>query len=121
MWHKNRFWSLAVAESAEKLAQQLTEFTWTGCQAFELGRYILANDATSPDGAQEYGVLLSDPNDESRLIQIESITFSWCSEERALELIQRMLFGEFDLNVLGHVAHFRIQAAGEHEFCHLCR
>ncbi len=74
MWHSQRHWSLVTAESAEKLAHQLTEFTWTGCQAMQLGRYVLANDATSPDGAQEYGVLQPDPEDGSRLIQIESIT-----------------------------------------------
>ncbi|MBX3439812.1 MAG: hypothetical protein KF861_20145 [Planctomycetaceae bacterium] len=121
MWHKQRFWSLQAVESAEKLTQQLTEFTWTGCQAFELGGYILANDATSPNGAQEYGVLRPDPDDDSRLIQIESITFSWCSEARALELLQRMLRGEFDLHVLGHLGRSQFQAPERHGFCPLCR
>lgn len=121
MWHSKRRWSLRTAESAEKLAHQLTEFTWTGCQAFSLGEYILANDATSADGAQEYGVLRPDPEDGSRLIQIESITFSWCSEERALELLQRMFQGEFDLHVLGYFCRSRFQTSEQHGFCLLCR
>lgn len=120
MWHSKRYWSLSLAESAERLAHQLTEFTWTGCQAMQLGQYLLANDATSPDGAQEYGVLRQDPNDASRLIQIESITFSWCTEEQALELLQAMLRGEFDLNVLGHVQRSRFHAPERHGFCPLC-
>lgn len=83
---------------------------------FELGGYILANDATSVDGAQEYGVLRPDPGDDLRLMQIESTTFSWCSEERAPELLQ----GEFDGHVLGHVARSRIQTPDCHGFGFLC-
>jgi len=121
MWHKKRIWSVHPAESAEMLAQELTELTWTGCQAFSLGGYILANDATCADGAQEYEVLRPDPDDTSRLLQIESITFSWCSEEHALELLQKMLRGEFDLYVLAHVARSRFQTPELHGVCPLCR
>jgi len=121
MWHEQRSWFQVPASSAEGLAHQLTEMTWTGCQAFTLSRYILANDATSADGAQEYGVFLPDPGSASRLIQIESITFSWFSEECALEYLNRMLRGEFDGGVLDHVERSRIQTPDRHGFCSLCR
>src|SRR5690606_8979107 len=117
MWHETRCWSQVAAASAESLAHQLTKLTWTGCQAFSLGPYLLANDAFSPDGAQEYGVLLPDSDNASRLIQIESITFSWCSEPRALELLNRMLRREFDKRVLGFVSRSQIQAPNRHGRC----
>ena len=119
MLHKNRRWSVWPADSAEALAKMLVQATWTGCQAFTLGGYLFANDAFSGNGAQEYVVLKPSPDGNS-LVEIESITFSWCSEERALELIRETLSGKFDANSYGLVDRSRFQPAAEHKTCYLC-
>ncbi len=94
MFHSKRRWCVAPVESAEVLAEKLTEHTWTLCTAFSLGGYLFLNDATSEDGAQEYAVLKV--SEAGVHIQVESITFSWCTRERALELIREVLAGKFD-------------------------
>jgi hypothetical protein len=99
------------------LADALTNFTWTSCQAFELAGYVFANDATSPDGAQEYAVLR---NRNGEFVQIESITFSWCSEAQATALIERALAGQFDGNHFGVVAACRFQTPDVHGSCQFC-
>ena len=63
--------------------------------AFELHGYLFANDSTCADGAQEYAVLRTSVDNDS-LKEIESITFSWCSERRALELIHQVCSGDSD-------------------------
>lgn len=120
MLHSKRVWSVSPVESPEILAQKLTQSTWTGCTAMEFRGYLFANDATSPDGAQEYAVLK--PSREGHdLVQIESITFSWCTEAQALELIQRICSGEFDAVDCGRVSRERFQTLAEHGLCYLCR
>ena len=57
MLHRKRSWSIAPVDDAEALAEKLTQSTWCGCNGFRLGKYLFVNDSTSPDGAQEYGVL----------------------------------------------------------------
>jgi hypothetical protein len=117
MLHRKRIWSIAPAESAESLAEQLTQCTWCGCNGFALGGYLFVNDATCADGAQEYGVLRKR---DDRYVQIESITFSWMTAEKALDLIRRVLAGEFDDDRYGVVDARRIETAEEHGRCHLC-
>ena len=120
MLHKRRIWSVSPVESAEELARKLTQCTWCGCNAFLLGKYLFANDSTSADGAQEYAVLHPDAG-SAELMQIESISFSWCSEPRALELIERIVAGEFDAVVYDRVSRDRFQTPREHGTCHLCQ
>lgn len=120
MLHRNRVWSVAPVASAEELAEKLTEHTWTCCQAFELPGYIFASDATCGDGAQEYAVLRRVKH-ASEFVQIESITFSWCTFEKALALIRRIIAGEFDACVYGHVPGWRLQTPAAHGRCHLCQ
>jgi hypothetical protein len=118
MLHRKRIWVVAEAESAERLSHHLTQCTWCGCNGFRLGRYLFVNDATSPDGAQEYAVLRSEVND---YVQIESLTFSWMNECQALEIIQRVLAGEFDKQVFGEqIDRRRLQTPTEHRQCQLC-
>ena len=118
MLHRKRAWSIAPAESAEWLAYQLTQCTWCGCDCFRLGRYLFANDATCADGAQEYAVLRPDGG---HYVQIESLTFSWMSESKALELIQRVLAGEFNNDVFGELIDRRwLQTPEDHGRCYLC-
>jgi len=109
--------TFAVA-SAEDLAEKLTEHTWTGCSAFELGGYLFLNDATCADGAQEYAVVK--PLPDGGFEQIESITFSWCNQDRALELIRKVLAGDFDQADYRRLVTPRLETSEKHERCHLC-
>jgi hypothetical protein len=120
MLHRKRLWSVSPVAFAEELAEKLTEHTWTCCQAFELDGYVFASDATCGDGAQEYAVFRRDDN-SGEFVQIESITFSWCSQEKALELIRRITTGEFDACEYGRVSSERLQTPAEHGTCHLCQ
>jgi hypothetical protein len=117
MLHSKRIWSIVPAESAEWLAEQLTQCTWCGCNGFRLGDYVFVNDATCADGAQEYGALKEDGD---HYVQIESVTFSWMTREEALAIIRRIVAGEFDHASYGTVAGNRPQAPDQHGRCHLC-
>ena len=94
MLHERRFFHCSEVETAELLAEWLTERTWTTCSAFYLrgrGDVVFANDSTSADGAQEYAVFVRAGN---RWRQVESIAFGWCTHEEALGYIRRALAGE---------------------------
>ncbi len=130
MFHSKRRWCVAPVENAEVLAEKLTEHTWTLCTAFQLGgpacpcpsdrraagSYLFLNDATSEDGAQEYAVLKVA---KAAYIQIESITFSWCTRERALELIRQVLAGKFDAEGFYGPVRPWLEAPENH-CCQLC-
>ncbi len=119
MLHRNRTWSLQSIGGRELLAYKLSHLTWTSCQAFGLEGYIFANDSTGPDGAQEYAVLKAS-KDLNQLVQIESVTFSWCSEERSLELVKQTCFGDFDHQLFEEIARSRFQTDAEHGRCPFC-
>ena len=67
--------------------------TWTLCTGFALEhggeRYLFLNDSFSEDGAQEYAVLRCGR-------QVESVTFGWCTYERAIEIIRDILAGQVE-------------------------
>jgi hypothetical protein len=108
MLHPKRLFQVTEVTSAEELAQKLTEMTWTLCQGFRLGELLFVNDSFSEDGAQEYAVFRGDE-------QVESVTFGWCKEARALELI-RMFEGEAN----EHLGHFELRLEREGHRCDLC-
>ena len=114
MLHKKRSFTVEAVETAEELAKKLTQYTWCGCNGFRLGDVLYLNDSFSPDGAQEYGVVYAGK-------QIESITFGWCSEPQALELIKQMeqQVKDNSFNVYSDVEN-AIQSSTEHGRCHLC-
>lgn len=119
MLHR-RTWSLSTVETAEELAEKLSEMTWCGCAAFRVcgAPYLYLNDSFSADGAQEYAVLKPDGPD---YVQVESITFSWCSREKALEYIRRIVAGEFDNASYALRVTARIEPSEKHRPCHNCR
>ena len=119
MLHANRTWCVSTVESAEELATKLCETTWCCCTAFELDGYVFANDSTSPDGAQEYGVLkrMEGP---AHYLQVESITFGWCNRDECLRHIQRTLAGEYDSSPFVHAVKVDIQTSEEHGRCGHC-
>jgi hypothetical protein len=105
-------------EAVEDLAIKLTQHTWTCCTAFELCGYVLVNDSTSADGAQEYAVLMRLADGTWR--QIESITFGWCTTEKAADLLRRIIAGEFDDADYAVPVEPRLETPAEHGSCHLC-
>ena len=119
MMHSNRVWSVTPVASADELARKLTETTWTCCTAFAIGEYLWLNDATCPDGAQEYAVVKRTGPD-GRLLQIESITFSWCDHNKALALIEQTLRGEHDDSDFAHEVSLDLESPDEHGRCRHC-
>lgn len=74
--------TLALALSSEG-------YTHTLCTAFRLSAdVVIANDATSEDGAGEWAVLRAEPGGTWR--QIDSITFGWMRPSAALNALKRV-------------------------------
>ena len=72
-----RRWCVTDVSCAEHLAVALTGQTWCGCTGFRFGGYLWLNDATSPDGAQEFAVVRIRDH-----AQVESVTFGWVDATR---------------------------------------
>jgi hypothetical protein len=119
MLHNKRRWCVTPVSSAEELARKLTESTWCGCTAFALGDYWFLNDSTCPDGAQEFGVVKIDGGN-GKPIQVESITFGWCNETKALEYIRDTLNGRYDRSDFTHEVAPTIENPQQHGRCHHC-
>ena len=119
MFHAKRRWCVGPIDTPEALAKKLTQQTWTLCTGFSLGDYLFLNDATCEDGAGEYGVVQGGFAGPHR--QIESVTFSWCNESRALELIKECLNCAWDKSDFGHAVELtgRLDPVGNHH-CRLC-
>jgi len=77
------------------------------CTGFQIGGYAFLNDATSEDGAQEFGVVRTDQplfartnrkNSEQvhTVDQVESITASWMDRAEMEEFITELLQGSAD-------------------------
>jgi hypothetical protein len=104
MIHARRLFQVTQVATAEELATKLTEMTWVLCQGFRLGELLFVNDSFSGDGAQEYAVFRGTE-------QVESVTFGWCKEARALELIRELQaganehLGRFDLRLVKSEGH----------------
>lgn len=83
-----------------------------------MGKYLWLNDATSPDGAQEFAVIKQ--CDDSTFVQIESITFSWCDFDAAQRFIEATLAGEDDeSDFCRHVSPV-LQTPKQHGRCPHC-
>lgn len=122
MMHKRR-WVVSVVPTMEQLAEMLTQRTWTLCSGFSVDGhpdYFSLNDATHEDGAAEFTIVsggMSGPH-----VQIESITFSWCSIDSALDYIRKALAGEYDASSFAHALDLvgRLDPPERHGRCHLC-
>lgn len=117
MLHRTRIWTIAIETSAEALAERLTQHTWCCCNGFRLEDYLFVNDATCADGAQEYAALKLRGD---RYVQIESLTFSWMTQEQAFDIIRQVLAGRFDHEQYDVVEMRRMQTLAEHGRCHHC-
>ena len=103
--------------SVRKLAELLTEMTWTLCTGWRLHAenqvlYVL-NDSTSEDGAQEYAILASDGR------QLETITFGWCNADEAETHIWEILNGSDMSDWLGRWP-LLVEPSEEHTRCYHC-
>ena len=87
MVHTKRQYNIAKVETVEELAEKLKATTWTLCTGFEHEGCLFLNDSFTEDSAQEYAVIKSGR-------QVESITFSWCSQEEAQEAIRDVIAGK---------------------------
>ena len=124
MMHERRRWMVGPVASAEELADMLTQRTWTLCSGFYvIGHedYLFLNDATCEDGAGEYAVIrgrIDAPDHE----QIESITFSWCSRQNAIDYICQILAGDYDQSDYARPVYLigKLDAPDWHRRCHLC-
>lgn len=126
MMHKNRTWSIydATELTPEELAEKLTQHTWTTCTAFQRGPVLYLNDSTSEDGAFECAmveVFVRHSDKEVSGIQFESVTFGWCTPEKAACYIRQYddsdardkLAADFGQNVT-----VKLHAAGD--YCPAC-
>jgi hypothetical protein len=114
MFSHNRVWSIAEATSVATLAYDLTQTSWTLCQGFRLCGYLFLNDSTSENGAQEFAVVR-----EEDCQQVESITFGWCTEERAAKHLLNALAGDCN-EQMGAVHPWQIESRDQHGTCYLC-
>jgi hypothetical protein len=122
MMHAKRRWGVGPAASAEELARMLTQSTWTLCSGFYVEghpNYLFLNDATHEDGAAEYAVVRGGL-DAKEHVQIESITFSWCTYEQALDYVRKALAGEMDGYDFARPVQPRLEPIKRHGRCHLC-
>lgn len=116
--HKKRRWFVGPVDSAETLAEKLTQHSWTLCTGFELLGYLFLNDATSEDGAQEYAIVRRPAEPGQPWIQVESITFSWCTGQEALMYIRNAVQGTWDAT--GRPVTPVVETVTEHGRCGLC-
>ena len=124
MLFPDRTWCLTEVPSSQALARMLTKQTWCRFAAFFVEGHdsvLFFNDATSPDGAQEYGVMFR--SSRGVIHQVDSITFSWCTTERAKWLIDQ--FHDVRPNQLqldGRIVPDQIETPEKHRtrLCPLC-
>lgn len=119
MWHRRRRWQVSLVDSAEELTDKLTRFTWTPCTGFQVrgSPYLFLNDATSPDGAQEWAIVLGEGE---AFPQVESITFSWCQPFEAREYVAKALAGRYAY-LYDLIDPKQVETPDPHGSCRHCR
>jgi len=117
MMHKHRRWTVTEVSTARALAEKLANgTTWTTCSGWFLSgspEVVFLNDATGPDGAQEYAVVRREA--DGLYYQIESITMSWCTVDKAEAYILAEILRGPDVPPEMHVrVEPRIETVEEH-------
>lgn len=97
-----------------------TQVLCTGAYVRGHPEHLFLNDATGEDGAGEYAVIAGGLGGTSHR-QVESITFSWCTYDRALMHIQKAIAGEYDGTDLAVALVLRLEKPQQHGFCRWCR
>ena len=120
MIHKDRRWCMHLAVDVDDLAEKLTNFTWSTCQAFQLKGYLFLNDSDSREEAQRYVVLQRLPDET--LTEIESITLNWSTAARVLEQLHRVVSGEYDMPAeQAERVDVTVEKPEKHGICDACR
>lgn len=122
MMHTRRRWSLSEVPDSKALAKMLSSYTYSCCTAFVVvdhPEYLFLNDATSPSGAQEYAVVRGGLGAPYH-VQVESITFDWCTTPRAYRYIEETLRGRYDLAAWALPVHVLVELAVDHTECRHC-
>lgn len=119
MMHAHRQWVVTPVASPEELAHKLTEHSWCGCNGFNLNGYLFLNDATSPDGAQEYAIV-KQVGPDGQPWQVESVTFSWCDFDRALQIICEVTSGAADDHPWARRVAPQLETVEAHGRCRHC-
>lgn len=107
MLHDSRRWSALPQPyaSAEEMFERFSLCdTWTLCSAFWCNDILWLNDSFSEDSAQEYAVCrICHDYGDGRLIvlQLESITTSWCTLEKLIDYHKQAIDGVFDETPFG--------------------
>jgi hypothetical protein len=122
MLHAKRQFSVENIEAAEQLAEMLCDRSWCLCQGFRHRGYLMLNDATSEDGAQEFAAYKE--LEGGLVLQVDSLTISWMDREEIDRCIQKLTEGNFD-----HVAkmlrsqpqRLQLETPEEHGTCRCCR
>lgn len=115
-YHTNRHWQITDAPAdARAFARKLAGSSWTLCTGFRFGEYLLLNDATGEDGAQEFAVV-----HEETLVQVESLTVGWMNEARLFEFLADLKIGAVELVRMGTMRRDRIETPDEHGTCPHC-
>lgn len=118
MMHTKRRWCVGDIAEPELLADRLNAGRcWCLCTGFRHGGYLFLNDATCEDGGMEFGAI----KDDGSFKQVESITFSWCDRDKALEYIKGVVAGEYDSQAWDSgVKPECIDTLASHERCNFC-
>ncbi len=122
MMHRNRRWGVGPVPTPEDLARKLTDQTWTLCTGFYVQGhedYLFLNDASHEDGAGEYAVVRGRIG-SAEYVQLESITFSWCTYEKALAYVQQAIAGQMDDSEFATPLKLHVETLAQHQRCHLC-
>ncbi len=92
MFFPNRTWCLTGVPSSQALAEMLTRQTWPTCSGFFVTGHrsvLFLNDATGPDGDQEYVVMYR--NRHGIIGEMDSITVNSFTHERIAWLVDQFL------------------------------
>jgi len=120
--HPHRRFSVATVDQAEQLAEMLHERSWCLCQGFAHRGYVLLNDATSEDGAQEFAAYRE--FQDGQLLQVESLTISWMNREQIDRCIRDLADGNFDdvaTLLRSQPERLALQTPEEHGTCRFCQ
>jgi hypothetical protein len=114
MFHDDRGWCVRPNGSPEEVARLVTRRTWPPCAAFEVDGYLFLNDSLPEDGSTDFAVVKRPANPGEAFTQVASLTLGFWSYENALDLIRRVLAGEYDARPTNFAVEPRLETAAEH-------
>ena len=120
MFHDDRVWCVRTVDSAEFVARLATERTWPACTAFDLGGYLFLNDSLPEDGSTDFAVLKRTRAPGKGFVQVASITLGCSSYPEALDLVRRVLSGQYDAFDSVFAVEPQLETAAEHTRCPFC-